>query len=132
MAEPQVEPLPKKKRKKGEKTKRTDECDKLFGMLVRGRGACVVCGSFEFIQAAHGFSRSYRAVRWDDRNCFPLCRADHVRYTHRPLEWDVWLRERWGALEYEAIREQALTHQAPDMDELVLVLRERVKREATA
>ena len=128
----EVEPLPKKRRRKGDKTKRMEECDRLFGRLVRGRGPCVCCGSFEFIQCAHGFSRSYRAVRWDDRNAFPLCRACHVRFTHRPLEWDQWLRERWGALEYEAIREQALTHRAPDMDELVLTLRERVKVEAVA
>lgn len=126
------DPRPQKRRKKGAKTRRMEECDALFGKLVRARGGCVECGSFEFVQCAHGFSRSYRATRWDDRNAFPLCRACHVRYTHRPLEWDVWLRERWGAVEYDAIRTKALSHQAPDMDELVVLLRERVKQEVTA
>lgn len=125
MGEPQQ--VAKKRRKKGVKTRRMEECDALFGKLVRAPGRCVECGSNEFIQAAHGFSRSYRAVRWDDRNCFPLCRSHHVYWTHRPLEWDQWLRAVWGDEQYDAIRWQALSHQAPDMDELVVELRERVK-----
>jgi hypothetical protein len=129
----QVEPTPKpKRRKKGTKTRLRDECDALFGKLVRGRGPCLACGAWENLQCAHGFSRSYQAVRWDDRNAFPLCRGCHVKFTHRPLEWDEWLRHWWGDETYCEVRALALTHVRPDLNELVAVLRERVKQEVTA
>lgn len=127
----EVEPLPKaKRRKKGAKTRLRDECDALFGKLVRGRGPCEVCGTYSDLQCAHGFSRSYQATRWDDRNAFPLCRAHHVYYTHRPLEWDEWLRGRLGEAVYADVRALALSHVRPDLSDLAAVLRERAKEVA--
>ena len=110
----------------------TKKADAIFGKIIRAPGWCINCGSTEVIQCAHGFSRSYRAVRWDDRNAFPLCRGCHVKYTHRPLEWDEWLRHWWGDQTYSDVRALALTHVRPDLDALVVELRERVKVEVTA
>ena len=97
-------------------------CDLLFGRIVRHAGRCENCDSTEFLQCAHGFSRSYRTVRWDRRNAFCLCRGCHVYFTHRPLEWDGWLRERWGDSLYAELRGLALTHRPPDLSELAAEL----------
>jgi hypothetical protein len=86
--------------------------DKLWSLAVRAAGACFVCGSNERLQAAHGFSRRYLGTRWDLRNGWCLCAKDHVYFTHRPLEWDDWLRNELGSL-YEPLRQQALTGGAP-------------------
>ncbi len=113
-------------RKKPTKRARAKACDVLFGTLVRAPGYCINCGSTEVIQCAHGFSRSYHAVRWDLRNAFPLCRREHMHFTHRPLEWDEWLHATWGDDLYEELRALALTHQWPDMEVLHAELKERV------
>lgn len=110
-----VEPNFKGAKKTRRKTSLLKSCDTLFGKIVRFPGVCVSCGSREVIQCAHGFSRRYRAVRWDERNAFPLCRAEHVFYTHRPLEWDAWLRDRWGVELYEELRDLAMHGRNPDL-----------------
>lgn len=113
-------------RKKPTKRARAKACDAMFGKLIRSGGHCVNCGSAEYLQCAHGFSRSYHAIRWDTRNAFCLCRSCHVYYTHRPLEWDQWLRDVWGS-QYAVMRALALTHQYPDMEALHAELTERAK-----
>ena len=114
---------PKKKRKKSQSL--TVQCDTLFGQIIRSRGACEDCGKVTDLQAAHGFSRRYRAVRWDERNCFALDRGCHLKYTVRPLEWDEWLRNRWGEDLYTELRELALHGRNPDLKETLARLQER-------
>ncbi len=87
---------------------KVDHLDKLFSILVRDAGACVNCKTTDRLQCAHGFSRRYRNVRWDMRNAFCLCVRCHMFYTHRPLEWDEWLLDRWGFELYYEIRKLAL------------------------
>ena len=113
----------KKKRKKSKKATITDRADAIFGQIVRAPGYCCNCGSTDTIQCAHGFSRSYRSVRWDTRNAFPLCRACHFHFTQRPLEWDEWLRNKWGEDLYAEIRALALAGEKVDMPELIESLR---------
>jgi hypothetical protein len=96
---------------------RTKACDILFSKIVRARGACENCGQTYDLQCAHGFSRRYRALRWDYSNAFALCRGCHLKYTVRPLEWDEWLKARWGEDIYWELRRMALTHPNPDLDE---------------
>jgi len=110
-------------RKKPSKRATAKQCDAVFGRIVRAPGICMNCGSTEVIQCAHGFSRSYRATRWDRRNGFNLCRKCHMHYTHRPLEWDAWLRRLWGDRLYDEMRALALTHLCPDLDELFAELK---------
>jgi 5-methylcytosine-specific restriction endonuclease McrA len=96
---------------------RTKACDALFGKIIRARGACESCGQTWDLQCAHGFSRRYRSVRWDEVNAFCLCRGCHMKFTHRPLEWDDWLKADWGEVRYWEIRHIALTAPNPDLDE---------------
>lgn len=74
--------------------------DSLFGAIIRASGPCWGIGktSFEckgYIQAAHVVSRRYRAARWIEDNCVPLCAAHHLFWTMRPLEWQVVMGDRW-------------------------------------
>ena len=114
-------PAPKKK-------SQVKEADRLFSLWVRSVGVCE-SGRLEHagaLQCAHGISRRYRAVRWDRRNAYALCQGCHVFYTHRPLEWEDWLRARWGA-NYEPMRALAMSGSRPDMDALLVKLRAEVK-----
>lgn len=101
-----TEPRFKSAKKRAKPAAYTKRCDALFSKLIRSRGACELetCGQTFDLQCAHGFSRGYRAVRWDERNAFALCRADHMYFTHRPLEWDDWLVAKWGEGLYVAMR----------------------------
>ena len=122
---PTVVPNFKQTKKPRKKASLLKECDTLFGKIVRLPGRCVSCHGTDVIQAAHGFSRRYRAVRWDERNCFPLCRAEHVYFTHRPLEWDAWLRETWGESLYTELRVLAMTGPNPLLKDVLERLRLR-------
>lgn len=92
--------------------------DKYFGLVIRARGACEHCGDTYVLQCAHGFSRSYRNTRWHEDNAFCLCRACHMYYTHHPLEWDDWLKAKWGDVLYGQMRALALSTEKPDVKEL--------------
>lgn len=103
--------------KKGTSKKaQVDHLDRLFSVLTRAGGKCLNCGSTGRLQCAHGFSRRYRSVRWDPRNAFCLCQGCHMFYTHRPLEWDEWLLERWGPELYAELRSLALSTIKVDLD----------------
>ena len=73
------------------------ECDRLFAVAVKARDgwACRACGSHMMPQCAHVVSRRYAATRWSMDNAVCLCSSCHVKYTHRPLEWEAWCEERW-------------------------------------
>lgn len=38
-----------------------------------------------------------------------------MHYTHRPLEWDEWLRAAWGPELYDELRGLAVGDTRPDM-----------------
>lgn len=83
--------------------------DALFGAAVRAAGSCARCGSRVNLQCAHVISRRYRAVRWRLENAVCLCARCHIYFSHRPLEWEVWVKERNGARQYESLKRRALT-----------------------
>lgn len=117
-----VTPRPKQGKKKGTTLLRT--ADELCGRIVRARGVCANCGATSDLQWAHGFSRSYRTIRHDLRNGFCLCRACHMRFTHRPLEWDDWLQAEWGPHLYDEMRDLALRGTRADLKQTIAYLRE--------
>lgn len=124
---PKLGPKPKKAKKRKGPTPMV-ECDTLFGKIIRSRGACEGrCNGQPKgpLQCAHGFSRRYRATRWDERQCWCLCAGCHMYWTQRPLEWDVWMRDRLGESLYEELRVLALTGRNPDLKETAARLRER-------
>lgn len=123
-------PKPRKRiarKRKGKRASIARECDRLWSLIVRGRGHCENCGTQEHIQAAHGISRRYRATRWLPINGFALCRSDHVFYTHRPLEWTAWLRAAWGEPVFERLTELALIAAKQDMPAILARLREEAR-----
>ena len=86
------------------------ECDRLFSLHIRNRGACESgrpnhAGG---LQCAHGFSRRYLGVRWNESNAWALCAGCHTFYTHHPIEWDDWLADKWGLAFYSAMKGMAL------------------------
>ena len=113
-----------KKPKKSKKQTLVQRLDEECGELVRSRGRCEHCGTNRDLQWAHGFSRRYRMVRWDLRNGFALCKSDHMYFTYRPLEWDDWLRARWGEALYAELRALALSGAKVDHKAVLTALRE--------
>lgn len=116
----------KKKPKTPTKTQQMRRCDTLFGQIIRLPGRCYICGSTEVIQCAHGFSRSYRATRWDERNAWCLCRRHHMYFTQKPLEWDDWMRSEMGEALYAEVRTLATTGRNPDYSETLARLQARL------
>lgn len=80
-----------------------DRCDTVFSQLVRRSGRCVECGATRDLECAHGFSRRYRATRWDFRNGFCLCHRCHARFTGNPDDWEAWLVARMGIEGYSEL-----------------------------
>jgi hypothetical protein len=88
--------------------------DVLFSRLVRDRDQMcralgtdmVMCKGV--LQCAHIHSRSYKSIRTNFENAVALCAAHHTYYTHRPLEWEDWVRHnlpnRWDELRAVALR----------------------------
>jgi len=102
-------------------SKLVKKADAAFGGIVRSVGFCQSGRPNHAgpLQCAHHFSRRYEATRWTIGNASCLCAACHVFFTHRPLEWDEWLRQRMGLERYEAMRELALRGGKQDMDRVL-------------
>jgi hypothetical protein len=107
--------------RKQENPKQT--ADREFGKLVRSVGRCERCGRTDSLECAHGFSRRYLQTRCDRRNAFCLCHFCHRHYTVRPLEWDLWLKDRWGEALYDEMRAKALSHGHPDWEDITRKIR---------
>lgn len=86
------------------------KADELWGALVR-KGRCELqdlgpCGGP--IQACHGLSRGYLGTRYLLDNGFSGCAGHNFFAEVKPLEWDEYLRRRWGIPKYEEMRTRAL------------------------
>lgn len=114
-----------KKRKTTKAQSLTKQADILFSLIVRSPGRCAACGATRDLQCAHGFSRAYRSVRWTEANAWCLCKGCHMKYTHRPIEWDEWMKTRLGKQGYERLRRKALIGAKVDMKALVEHLKVR-------
>jgi hypothetical protein len=112
-----------RKKRKGKRASIARECDRLWSLIVRSRGASEISGQTSNLQGAHGFSRSYKATRWLPINGFALTQSEHVYYTWRPLEWDSLLRERWGQPVYDELRAIAIANKKQDMPAVLAKLK---------
>lgn len=109
----------------------TAKADELWGRLIRKDG-CEIdhakylrCGGR--IEACHGFSRGYRAIRWSLLNGWSGCAAVNYFADTHPLQWDQWLRDQWGMDVYEQMRQAALNGREPDLAEVIGDFEERLK-----
>ena len=116
---------PKRRKKRLSLSK---QADALWAQVVKVSGQCYSCGKTERLQAAHGFSRRYRGTRWLPINGFPLCSFEHMYWTHRPLEWDEWLRKVWGEPVYENLRALALKTAKPDFPGIIASLKAELEK----
>lgn len=87
--------------------------DKWFSLIVRSIGYCQCCGRTDMLQCAHIVSRRYLGVRWAFDNAMCLCAACHMRFTHRPIEWDAYVTETIGEAAYADIKRRALAFKGP-------------------
>jgi hypothetical protein len=94
--------------------------DALFSKLVRDRDrACQAAGTDTTecrgnLQSAHIHSRSYKSIRTNFDNAVALCAAHHLFYTHRPIEWEIWVRHNLGDARWEDLRALALRYDRVD------------------
>ncbi len=112
-----------RKQRKGKRASLARECDRLWSLIVRSRGASELSSNPSNLQAAHGFSRRYRATRWLPINGFCLTAGEHVSMTYNPLAWDEWLRYRWGQPVYDELRAIALKNEKQDMPAVLAKLK---------
>lgn len=116
-----------KAKRKAKRSTIKNKADRVFSLYIRARdGSCKNCGRPDNLQAAHIVSRRYHGTRWDEENCVALCRDCHVFYTHRPLEWSVWVDEN-GPVKWEDMRRRALSTTKPDYEVIVAHYTERLK-----
>lgn len=87
--------------------------DNWFSMIVRSVGHCAFCGTTERLQCAHIVSRRYLGVRWDFANAICLCASCHLRFTHRPLEWEEYVVGLIGEGAYLNLKRRALAFVGP-------------------
>lgn len=90
-----------------------DQLDRWFSMIVRSVGHCRYCGTTERLQCAHIVSRRYLGVRFDFGNAYCLCAGCHLRFTHRPLEWEQYVIEQMGEEAYRDLKRRALDSRGP-------------------
>ena len=108
----------------------TKACDTLFSKIIRARGCCEInhvtkCPSGP-LQCCHIFSRSYRAVRFDERNAVAGCAGCHLFFTLNPEEWDDWRVEHLGIGLYEELRAKAMAGGRSDLAEVKAALEARL------
>ena len=105
------------------KTHANGIADTLFSRYVRERDEhCLSCGTENAGQCAHIVSRRYRAIRWNELNAVRLCASCHRRFTSLPVEWEVWVGERFpGRL--QVLKLLALSDERPDVAEVIRALR---------
>ena len=68
--------------------------EKWRARILKRDKACIICGSTKYLQGAHIFSRSIRALRWHPTNGVVLCRRHHIFWQpNHPVEF-TWAIEK--------------------------------------
>lgn len=100
-----------------------NKLDIIFSQIIRSKGRCERCGKTEGLQAAHIFSRSNLAVRWDLENAFCLDSGCHVYWAHKnPIEFTEWTKVMLGEEKYQKLRRKASTIKKwsiPELEDLL-------------
>jgi hypothetical protein len=88
------------RRKKSPQMKLRLIADELAKAKCRARGYCQASGLDETacklsLQWAHIVERSELGIRWSENNCLALCQAHHLKYTHRPFRWWLFIQKHY-------------------------------------
>ncbi len=100
------------------------KCDDLAGKITRSAGACMRCGSTEWLQTSHIIGRRYSGTRTDLRNLQCLCASCHRRFTDWPREFSRWITESIGSELYEELQRKAETVSKMDWETEYIRLKE--------
>lgn len=98
--------------------------DSLWSELVKWRadGKCEYCGSGEYLNSHHVFSRSNLHLRWDLENGACLCPKHHVLGNHSahkaPLEFAEFFKEKRGLKWYRTLIEKSRLVDKVDKEEI--------------
>lgn len=89
---------------------------KLHSLIVRSRGACQKCGesTYSKLQCAHIITRTFSAIRTDERNAWCLCARCHFRVDTHADEKMALVDETIGREEFDRLK--AKTHPPTKMD----------------
>ena len=79
------------------KTSLRKECDKLWSLVIRAKGACEVCANPYYLNAHHIVGRKVMALRYDFRNGACLCAGHHRLNNISAHEDPVWFIHEWMA-----------------------------------
>lgn len=85
------------------------ECDRLFSLAIRERGACELGPAPHAgpLQCCHGFSRRFLSIRWNPANAWAGCAKHHQFFTNNPDRWSWFLLDKWGQDRFDVMREMA-------------------------
>lgn len=88
----------------------TDQAlDNLTRRIVRRRGQCERCGTYENLTVAHIVRRGYHWTRWFPQNCLLLCWYKcHFYFTNNPILWENYCRYKIGDKMYEYLKQLSL------------------------
>lgn len=53
-------------------------------LVLAEETACSCCGATDNLQNGHLFTREWRAIRWDRRNCAAQCAGCNLKHEHNP------------------------------------------------
>lgn len=106
-----VTPIPKPKKRKPRQNYR-QQADRIFSKFVRERdGECQAKDQLfpckGNLQCAHVLPRRYATVRCDPFNAIALCASHHIYWTHRPIEFEDWVKAKYPG-RWEALRRKAV------------------------
>ena len=102
----------------------TRKLDYLLSQVVRRKGFCQKCGSNQFLQAAHVFSRKNRSTRWMKDNVFCLCAKCHWYFHQNPVIFAEWVKGMLGNQRYCFLKMLANEPRKWTMDEMQALVTE--------
>ena len=96
-----------------------------MSLIIRKRGPnCVVCGSPNYLQNGHLFSRVSYSTRWDiseDGNCHTQCRGCNLRHEIDFYPYSNWYVEKFGQEKMEKLHfkyREVIKFSTPDLEDL--------------
>lgn len=100
-------------RKMSRKTAKA-KADKLFGQIVRGRGHCEAAGQANRqcspkLETCHIVTRARSNTRCVEANALCMCSSHHRYFTANPVEWGLFIVDRFGEDEYRRVHELSLS-----------------------
>lgn len=91
-----------------ERWKLTKELDRVFSIFIRNRdnSICIVCGSREYPNNGHLFSRANLSTRWDEINCSCQCAKCNILHENDSKPYTDWFILNYGQHMYDDLRER--------------------------